>query len=174
MCNNLNIALQISLDQYYFLYFRIVENHSCDEYIAVYVDDVAISAKDPKKITDDLQSKHHFKLRRAGPPTHHLRCAYTRDPDGTIVNDPTKCIKKILETYEYTFGSKAKKARPPHEESLYPELDTSELCNVKQIRQYQTLIGQLMWAVTLGRLKITASVMTMSRFRQSPRVGHLQ
>ena len=68
------------------------------------------------------------------------------------------------------FGSKPKKARPPLEESDHPELDTSELCNDEEIRQYQTLIGQLMWTVTLGRLGIAASVMAVSRFRQAPRV----
>ena len=44
----------------------------------------------------------------------------------------------------------------------------------EQIRQYQSLIGQLAWGVTLGRLDIAASVMTMSRFRQAHRVGHLR
>ena len=88
--------------------------------------------------------------------------------------DPTKYIKKILESCECTFGSKPRKAGPPVEESDCPELDTSELCNDEQIRQYQTLIGQIKWAITLGRLDIAASVMTMSRFRQAPRVGHLQ
>ena len=37
---------------------RPAEDNSCYEYIAVYVDDLAISAKDSKKITDDLQSNH--------------------------------------------------------------------------------------------------------------------
>ena len=55
-----------------------------------------------------------------------------------------------------------KKTRPPYEESHHLELHTSELCNDEQIRQYQTLIGQLMWAVTLGRFDIAASVMTTS------------
>ena len=50
------------------------------------------------------------------------------------------------------------------EESDHSKLDTLELCNDEQIRQYQTLIRQLMWAVTLGKLDIAASVMTMSRF----------
>ena len=52
------------------------------------------------------------------------------------------------------FGSKPKKARPPLEESDHPELDTSELCNDEEIRQYQTLIGQLMWTVTLEGLAL--------------------
>ena len=80
-----------------------------------------------KKITDDLQLKHHFKLKGTGPLTHHLECTYTRDPDGTLVADPTKNIKKILESYERTIGSNPKKARPPLEQSDHPELDTSEL-----------------------------------------------
>ena len=65
----------------------------------------------------------------------------------------------------------ANKTKPPLEAD-HPESNTSELCNDEQIRQYQTLIRQIMWAVTLGRLDIAASVMTMSRFRQVPRVGH--
>ena len=60
------------------------------------------------------------------------------------------------------------------QESQETELDTSELCNDEQIKKYQTLIGQLMRAATLERLDIPASVMTMSRFSQAPRVGHLQ
>ena len=51
-------------------------------------------------ITDDLHLKHHFKLRRTGPLTHHLGCTYTRDPDGALVADPIKSIKKILDSYE--------------------------------------------------------------------------
>ena len=87
------------------VWMRPAEDNSCYEYIAVYIDDLDISVKDPKKITDDLQSKHHFKLKGAGPLTHHLRSTYMRDPDGTLVVDPTKYVEKILEEYECTFGS---------------------------------------------------------------------
>ena len=38
---------------------------------------------------------------------------------------------------------------------------------------YQSLIGSLQWAVSLGRLDITTTVMTMSGFRANPREGHL-
>ena len=79
------------------VWMRPAEDNSCYEYIAVYVDDLAISAKNPRKVTNDLQLKPHFKLKGTGPPTHPLGCIYTRDPDGTLVAEPTKCIKKILE-----------------------------------------------------------------------------
>ena len=35
------------------------------------------------------------------------------------------------------------------------------------------IIGQLIWLAGLGRFDIAVHVMTMSRFRQQPRVGHL-
>ena len=69
------------------VWMRPAEDNSCYEYIAVYVDDLA-SAQDPKKITDDLQSKCHFKLKKTGLLTHHLGCTYMRDPVGTLVADP--------------------------------------------------------------------------------------
>ena len=39
--------------------------------------------------------------------------------------------------------------------------------------KYLTIVGQLQWLVTLGRFDIHAQVATMSRFRASPRQGHM-
>ena len=36
------------------------------------------------------------------------------------------------------------------------------------------MVGQLQWAVTLGRYDILALVMSMSRFRLAPKVGHIE
>jgi hypothetical protein len=33
------------------------------EYIAVYVDDLAIAMENPKEFTDELENKHKFKLK---------------------------------------------------------------------------------------------------------------
>ena len=54
----------------------------------------------------------------------------------------------------------------------HPESDLSELCNQDQIKQYQTIVGQLIWLAGLGRSDIAVHVMTMSRFRQQPRIRH--
>ena len=56
----------------------------------------------------------------------------------------------------------------------HPESDTSDFCNQDQIKQYQTIVGQLIWLSGLGRFDIAVHVMTMSRFRQQPRIGHLE
>ena len=36
------------------------------------------------------------------------------------------------------------------------------------------MIGQLQWAIMLGRYDILAHVMSMSRFRLAPKSGHLE
>ena len=36
------------------------------------------------------------------------------------------------------------------------------------------MIGQLQWAITLVRYDILAQVMSMSRFRLPPKIGHLE
>ena len=61
---------------------------------------------------------------------------------------------------------KPRKSRPPLEGGDHPELDTSELCDEHQTKQFQKLI-------LLGRFDITVHVMSLSRFRAQPRKGHL-
>ena len=71
------------------------------------------------------------------------------------------------------FNEKPRKSRPPLEGGDHPELDTSELCDDHQTKQFQTLIGQLQWLISLGRFDIAVHVMSLSRFRAQPRKGHL-
>ena len=56
----------------------------------------------------------------------------------------------------------------------HPESDTSDFCDQDQTKQYQTIVGQLIWLAGLGRFDIAVHVMTMSRFRQQPRIGHFE
>ena len=50
----------------------------------------------------------------------------------------------------------------------HPEIDLSDSCDQDQIKQYQTIVGQLLWLSGLGRFGIPVHIMTMSRFRQQP------
>jgi hypothetical protein len=45
--------------------------------------------------------------------------------------------------------------------------------DVDGINRYQTMIGCLQWAVSLGRIDIQTVTMTMSSFCVAPRKGHL-
>ena len=144
------------------------------EYIAVYTDDLAIASRDPSKIIDTLQNQANFKLKGVGPIKYHLGCDYTRDSDGTLSVGPRKYIEKMIGAYEQMFGETPKNFNSPLERNDHPEVDESEELSIEDIIKYQSMIGALQWAVSLGRFDILTSVMTMSRFRACPHIGHLE
>ena len=146
---------------------------TCYEYIAVYVDDLAIAAKDPQAFCNELKKKYNLKLKGVGPLEYHLGCTYNKDPDGTLAADHRRYVNKILESYERMFKEKPRKSRPPLEGGDHPELHTPELCDEHQTNQFQTLIGQLQWLISPGHFDIAVHVMSLSRFRAQPRKGHL-
>jgi hypothetical protein len=141
------------------------KNSDIYEYIAVYVDDLAIAAKDPKSITDILMDKHKFKLKGTGPITYHLGCDFFCDSDNVMCMAPNKYIDKMVSTYEQMFGCKpSTKVSSPLEKGDHPEINTSDLLDEKSIQQY----------LSIGRTDIsTTAIMTLSGFRTTPRIGHL-
>jgi Reverse transcriptase (RNA-dependent DNA polymerase) len=66
------------------------ENNGLYEYVAVYVDDLLIAAKDTGEIVKALIEDHKFNLKGVGPLTYHLGCDYFRDSDGTLCCGPRK------------------------------------------------------------------------------------
>ena len=146
------------------------------EYIAVYVDDLCIAAKNPQEICDTLTQKYKFKLKGVGSLSFHLGCNFFRDQEGTLCFGPKKYIKKILDAYKSPtmFNESPQKCRSPLEKGDHPELDASELCSHEDTKKYQSMIGALQWLISLGRFDIATAVMSMSRFRAEPRVGHLE
>ena len=72
------------------------------------------------------------------------------------------------------FGSKPNKTRTSLVAGDHPENVLSEFCDQDLIKQYQTIVGQLIWLSGLGRFDIAVHIMTMSRFRQRPKIGHLE
>ena len=143
------------------------------EYIAVYVDDIAIAAHDPESIIKQLEDVHKLKLKGTGPMKFHLGCDFFRDPDGTLCFGPKKYIDKIVQNYEMLFKDKPKEYSSPLEKNDHPELDMTEYLDETNIKVYQSMIGALQWAVSLGRFDIHTTVMTMSQFRIAPKEGHL-
>jgi hypothetical protein len=68
----------------------------------------------------------------------------------------------------------AKKFTSPLDKADHPEIDTSTELNQAGIKVYQSMIGSLQWAISLGRFDIQRATMTMSRLRTAPRKGHLE
>jgi hypothetical protein len=143
------------------------------EYVAVYVDDLALAMKEPEKFIKELREKYQYKLKGVGPLSYHLGAEYTRDKDGTLAQGSKTYIDKMVATYEQFFQEKPKEYACPLEKGDHPELDNSEFLDGEGIAQYQTMIGQLQWCISLGRFDIFTSTMSMSRWQIAPRKGHL-
>ena len=50
-------------------------------------------------------------------------------------------------------------------------MDTSELCDEHQTKQFQTLIGQLQWLISLGRFDIAVHVMSLFKVQGPTQEG---
>ena len=64
------------------------QNGDVYEYIACYVDDLCICAKDPNEIVESRTKKYQYKLKGTEPISFHLGCDYFRDETGTVCFAP--------------------------------------------------------------------------------------
>ena len=150
-----------------------LRNSKCStkyEYVAINVDDLLIACTCASELIHTLKRKHNLKIKGDGPLKYHLGCDYHLDPDGTLVALPKKCISTILDSFHQMFPGK----RLPQVKSPLDKNDHPELANDDLITKFMCMIGLLQWAVTLGRYDILAHVMSMSRFRLAPKVGHIE
>ena len=83
-------------------------------------------------------------------------------------------LEKSLSPMNRCLEKKQKNTRTPLVAQGHPENDLSGFCDQDQIKEFQTFVGQLIWVSGLGSFDIPVHVMTVSRFRQQPRVGHLE
>jgi len=67
-----------------------------------------------------------------------------------------------------------RKYKSPLEPNDHPELDTFEFLDKEGIQIYQSLVGAMQWAISIGRFDVQTAVMTLSSFRAQPRKGHLE
>jgi hypothetical protein len=80
------------------IWMRRVDDHY--EYIATYVDDLAISSKDPKAITDTLMNKYSFKLKGTGEIEYHLGMSFCRNDRNELCISSQWYIEKMVDNYK--------------------------------------------------------------------------
>jgi hypothetical protein len=71
-------------------------------------------------------------------------------------------------------GAKPKEYTSPLEKVDHPEIDTTDELDQAGIKIYQSMIGSLQWAISLGQFDIQTATMTMSWFQTAPMKGHLE
>lgn len=156
------------------IWLRAQEDHY--EYIATYVDDLMIVSRKPQEIIKALEGKpYSFTLKGTGPTRFHLGCDYFRDDQGVLCAGPKTYIARMHDQYVALFGESPKRSwKSPVDGDCHPELDTSPLLDSKGVTDYQSILGETQWAITLGRLDIGAAIATLSSFSAAPREGHLE
>ena len=120
------------------IWMRHNKEHDIYEYVAVYMDDLAIAMKDCDTFISILQDKYKFKLKVTGSITYHLGMDFLRDEDKTLCMAPCKYIEKICGLFERIFRHKSKKNYTlPIKKNDHPELDTSQLLDEEWVQKYQ-------------------------------------
>ena len=160
------------------IFMRKSPTRDCYEYVATYVDDLAITVADPELFINQLKQNtiKVFELKGSSELNFHLGCGFERDSTGVLFMDARRYVEKMEENYKRLFPDKPlskRKYRQPLETNDHPELDTSAFCDEDDTEIYQSMIGSMQWAVSIGRIDIQTAVMTMSSFRECPRIGHL-
>jgi hypothetical protein len=74
------------------IWMRRVDDHY--EYIATYVDDLAVSSKDPKAITNTLMNKYNFKLKGTGEIENHLGMSFHRNDQTSCASHPNSTLRR--------------------------------------------------------------------------------
>jgi hypothetical protein len=115
------------------IWMRRVDNHY--EYIAVYVDDLAIASKCPAGIIRALTEDYKFKLKGTGLIEFHLGCDFFSDEEDVSCFAPRKYIDKLIASYERIFGSKPKtsKITSPLVKGDNPKIDDSAFLDEEAI-----------------------------------------
>ena len=73
------------------------------EYVAVYVDNLAFTMRDPESFVHILTENYGYKLKGTGNIAFHLGCDFFRDDNGTLCMAPRKYIDKMIDGYTTMF-----------------------------------------------------------------------
>ena len=88
----------------------------------------------------------------------------------------TTFVKKVLTKFEVMFGKPFPKreVHSPLDPGDHPELEFTQLCDEIETPQYQSMIKDMEWVVSMGRIHIYCVMMKPGGFRADPRRGHLE
>jgi hypothetical protein len=152
------------------LWLRPSDDYEGYDYIATHVDDLIIAAKKPAVYMNQIEQE--FLIRnKADSPSYYL------GNDIKMVNNrlhvsTKKYVQEVLRRFQQKYGS-IRKENTPMATKEHPELDSSRLLTIEELKQYQHIIGVCQWLVVAGRFDINYAVSSLSRFAAAPREGHL-
>ena len=144
------------------------------DYVCVYVDDLLVASKEPQNIIEPLKEKYGYELKGVGEPEYYNGGDISRTPEGKWEFSAKTYVKNVCEKIEKLLDISLKNYGSPMETGDHPEVDETDLLDPEQVSIYQMLIGCAQWAVTIGRFDIQYATITMAKYGQMPREGHLK
>ena len=118
------------------------------EYIAIYVDDLSISERDPKSLMDSLEKI--IPILKERDQFNFIPDVIYCDRNGVLWFLQHKYIDKMVHTYMNMFGTNPKlqnSVRDTLQKGDHPDIDTSALLDNYYTQKYQSLIGYLQWDI---------------------------
>jgi len=152
------------------------------EYVLCYVDDLLAISHNPSGTMKSIEAKFRLKNDAAEIPENYLGAALSQfdNEHGDLCwamssdkycNALVKNVEDILEKKGLKLPSKCV---TPLSNGYKPEFDCTTELKADGIQWYQEIIGQLRWAVELGRVDILLETSLMSTQLALPRDGHLE
>ena len=150
------------------------------EYVLVYVDDLLAISVNATSVIGEVAVRFKLKKDKIEPPEVYLggRLA-EKNLNGINIWTMTSLdyVKAIVSNLEDRLLKKRlklpSKASTPMSSDYAPELDATAELDGDGATMFQELIGELRWAIELGRVDILHEVSVLSAYQASPREGHL-
>ena len=173
--HKINRALQqrgfIPLESDHCVYVR--KQNSSIIIIALYVDDLLLAASDPKELRSFKQNlTREFEMEDLGEATFILGIEILRDRKRRAITiTQTAYINTLLERHGHADAYCT--ATPMESDAHHVKAATTYQANASTIREYQTMIGGIMFAMLCTRPDIAFAVATLSKFAQNPSPAHM-
>jgi hypothetical protein len=143
----------------------------CGIYITIWVDDLLIAGKNGRDIANvKAQLSGEFEMKDLGKLTHFLGMRISQ-VNGGITIDQNGYIRQILERFGMQ-DSKPVSTPIAAGSRLVPA--SADQDDKTDIKQYQTMVGSLMYAMLYTRPDLAYAIQQLSQFSSNPTNAHLQ
>ena len=152
------------------------------EYILCYVDDVLCISADPMKSMKRIQDDFKLKDDKIEEPDVYLGATLAKMALGNgrtcWTMSPEQYVKAAVTNVEEDLAKQGRrlpsKCVTPFTSNYAPWSEESPELKAHGVQRFQELIGQLRWAVEIGRVDILLETSLLSSHLAMPRVGHLE
>ena len=141
--------------------------------IALYVDDLLLAASELKELRSFKQDlTREFEMEDLGEATFILGIEILRDRKRRAITiTQTAYINTLLERHGHADAYCT--ATPMESDAHHVKAPTTYQANTSTIREYQSIIGGIMFAMLCTRPDIAFAVATLSKFAQNPSPAHM-